>query len=65
MAVIELKLGTKGVVEKETLAAENPGSVAINLPDSGLFPLTVSSLHPKIPLFMLNLVFGHESLAQA
>lgn len=38
MAVIKLKMGIKGVVRKETLAAENAGSVAIS---SNLFPLTL------------------------
>lgn len=55
MAVIELKLRIKGVVEKETLAAESPSSVAINLSESGLFPLTLCRLHPKISPFILNL----------
>lgn len=54
MAVIELKLGIKGLVEKETLAAESPGSVAINLSGSGSFPLTLCRLHPKILPFVLN-----------
>lgn len=38
MAVMKLKMGIKGVVRKETLAAENAGSVAIS---SDLFPLTL------------------------
>lgn len=36
MAVIKLKTGIKGVVRKETLAAENPVSVTIS---SDLLPL--------------------------
>lgn len=41
MAVIKLKMGIKDVVRKETLTAENPGSIAINLSVSGLFLLTL------------------------
>lgn len=45
MAEIQLKVGIKGVVQKETLAAENPGSVAIS---SDLFSLT------PYPAFVFN-----------
>lgn len=38
MAVMKLKMGIKGVVRKETLAAENAASVAIS---SDLVPLTL------------------------
>jgi len=63
-AVIKLKMGIKGIVRKETLAAENSGSVAIKLSGSGLFLLTLCTLLPKIPPFMFNLACD-ESLAQS
>lgn len=39
MALIKLKMGIKGVVRKETFAAENPCFVAFSLSASDLFPL--------------------------
>lgn len=51
MAVIKLKMGIKGVVRKETLAAENPGSVTIS---NDLFPLRLH-LTLQDPPFVFNL----------
>lgn len=52
MAVIKLKMGIKGVVRKETLAAENPGSVTVSISD--LFPLRFH-LTLQDPPFLFNL----------
>lgn len=51
VAVIKLKMGIKGVVRKETLAAENADSVAIS---SNLFSLTLH-LTLQAPAFVFNL----------
>lgn len=64
MAVIKLKMGIKDVVRKDTLTAENPGSIAINLSVSGLLVLTLYPTPPQIPPFAFNLAYD-ESLAQA
>lgn len=49
MAVIKLKMGIKDVVRKDTLTAENPGSIAINLSVSGLLVLTLYPTPPPNP----------------
>lgn len=51
MAVIKLKMGIKGIVKKETLAAENAGSVTIS---SNLFSLALH-LTLQDPAFVFNL----------
>lgn len=61
MAVIKLKMGIKDVVRKDTLTAENPGSIAINLSVSGLLVLTLyptpppKSLHSHLTWHMMSL----------
>lgn len=52
-------MGMKGVVRKETLVAEDSGSVAIDLSANGLRSLALSTLSPKTPPFVLTSHVSH------